>query len=166
MHSSFERHHIDCQCTSMEHSLRFTLDTLDGDLWLEVHLSQLPWYKRIFAAIKYIFGIKDHRVQFEETILCIEDYEGIKTLFDRSRAIKTSSGDTLINQKHSNVDHTLAFELNCREAKALAHVVGKARYGNCDQIERESHDGVHTVYPKIMDAYEKLVNDERPKKQS
>ena len=50
--------YYECQCGSPSHTLRFVLD-LDPEfptLYTELMMSHyLPWYKRIWVAIKYIF---------------------------------------------------------------------------------------------------------------
>ena len=51
--------HIDCNCGSPEHILRFIWNDEDLELYTEVQLRQwrsLP--KRIWVAIRYIFGYK------------------------------------------------------------------------------------------------------------
>ena len=55
--------HLDCCCGSPQHTLRFVLDfdTFGDDeiptIYTDVQMAHyLPWYKRIWVAIKYIFG--------------------------------------------------------------------------------------------------------------
>lgn len=52
-------HYFDCHCGSAEHTLRFVMNKEDNELYTEIYLNQWrqPW-KRIWVAIKYIFGFK------------------------------------------------------------------------------------------------------------
>jgi hypothetical protein len=60
-----EKYYFDCCCHSMEHLLRFTVIKDDdekfpwSELFVEIHLSpEVNVFKRIWYAIKYIFGHK------------------------------------------------------------------------------------------------------------
>jgi hypothetical protein len=60
--------HFDCNCYSPEHTVRFMLDPgylpddkdhfgMPPDLYAELQLNlNLPWYKRLVAGLRYIFG--------------------------------------------------------------------------------------------------------------
>jgi hypothetical protein len=54
--------HFECRCSSDEHTLKFTLDEHSGDIeeleiWTSVYLHQHhPWWRRIWVALKYVFG--------------------------------------------------------------------------------------------------------------
>lgn len=49
--------YFECQCHSDEHTLKFSLDEDDGSLYTSVFLHDYkPWYKKVWPAIKYIFG--------------------------------------------------------------------------------------------------------------
>lgn len=49
--------HIDCDCMDYCHTMRFWYDNEDNMLYNTIHLRPLqPWYKRIWIAIKFIFG--------------------------------------------------------------------------------------------------------------
>ena len=49
------KHYIDCLCESPDHMIRISYD--DDDCWVEVQLNYyLPWYKRVWNALRYIFG--------------------------------------------------------------------------------------------------------------
>jgi hypothetical protein len=68
--------YFDCICHSPEHTLRFALD-LDSDdpvIYTEIFLNQYrSWYKRIWIAIKYIFGYKCKYGHWDCWELKIED---------------------------------------------------------------------------------------------
>lgn len=67
-------HYIECSCTDSEHTIRLTKykDDVDWDHWVYVsyYLSNNDnIFKRIWTAIKYIFGYKSRYGDFGETLL-------------------------------------------------------------------------------------------------
>lgn len=55
-----------CQCTSDEHTLRFDFDPEYHEISTSVYLKHFEaWYKRIWIAIKYIFGYKSRFGAFD-----------------------------------------------------------------------------------------------------
>ena len=61
-------HHAICACNSDEHTLRlmhFKADPEEGDdfdeVYWSVYLNPYPWYKRLWVALRYLFG---HRSKF------------------------------------------------------------------------------------------------------
>lgn len=89
---SFYRTYIECQCEDPSHVLRFTLDYEDGALYVETHLTTDVWYKRIWLALKYIFGKKSKFGEFSETLLNIEDYSKIRSMLEKSEKIFEEKG--------------------------------------------------------------------------
>lgn len=158
---NIEHQHFDCQCTELAHSLRFSVDPTDGDIWIDVHLNRLPWHKRLWIGVKYILGVNDRGIQYEETLLRHEDYQRIRDMLEWSEGTHREAQK---NSTHTDDGTTISLNINCREAQALAHVVGRARYLTACSPDRESHDGVHTVYPKVMDTYERLLKVEKDKR--
>ena len=60
--------YFECECHSDEHTLKFKLfpDIEEPELYTSVYLRQWrPWYKRIWVAIKYIFGYKSKYGDFD-----------------------------------------------------------------------------------------------------
>jgi len=52
-------HYFECKCGSTEHTLRFTFDKGNKELYTDIYLNQWrPLWKRILVGIKYIFGYK------------------------------------------------------------------------------------------------------------
>lgn len=50
---------ISCSCLSPEHTLTYNLNLEDKEIYTSVYLNQYrPLYKRVWVAIKYIFGYK------------------------------------------------------------------------------------------------------------
>ena len=63
-----------CDCSSAEHQLVLRYDDdkdkdLGRQVFVEIHLVPLVWYKRLWLGIKYIFGYKCKYGNFEEMIL-------------------------------------------------------------------------------------------------
>ena len=50
---------FECKCGSDDHTLRFTLDKRDQEIYTSIFLNNYTnIFKRLFIAIKYIFGYK------------------------------------------------------------------------------------------------------------
>ena len=67
-----ETEYLECACTSNEHRLVFTLDPEDEEFPIYVSTflhSYYPWYKRIWVAIKYVFGYRSRYGHFDSMIL-------------------------------------------------------------------------------------------------
>ena len=70
-----ESEYFECRCSSPEHTLRFSYDE-DEDfpcVYVHVFLSNGPWYKRVWDALKYVFGYKCRYGHFDEFLLRLED---------------------------------------------------------------------------------------------
>lgn len=99
---------IICECSSVEHQmvLRFDDDKdLGRQVFVEIHLVPLVWYKRLWLGIKYIFGYKCKYGNFEEMILSPKH---AKQVYDLYRFLNKSNvgkqpkpkfkcGDTITN---------------------------------------------------------------------
>jgi len=50
---------LQCQCGSDEHTLKYTLDPDDGQVWTSVFLNDYrSFWQRLWVALKYLFGYK------------------------------------------------------------------------------------------------------------
>lgn len=79
--------YFECQCTSYEHVVRFTLDPLDGETWIQVGLNYcLPWYKRVWVALLYICCIEPNMGHYAECQLRFDDFTRLHDLLDRAGA--------------------------------------------------------------------------------
>lgn len=56
-----------CQCNSLQHL--FVVTPAEDEIYLEVHLSPLPFWKRVRNAVRYVFGRRSKYGDFEEIIL-------------------------------------------------------------------------------------------------
>lgn len=61
---------IICECSSLEHFMQISYEPdFDEYVYVTIHLSELPFWKRLIFGIKYIFGYKSKYGNFEEIIL-------------------------------------------------------------------------------------------------
>ena len=77
-----------CKCFSLEHSLFICAD--EEDLFVEVHLAPLPFWRRVGNAVRYILGRRSPYGDFEEIILGPED-----ALDLGDRLVEWSGGESL-----------------------------------------------------------------------
>jgi hypothetical protein len=90
--SGFNQLYFECQCGSMDHLLRVTVDTEDGDLWVEVRLNHyLPWYRRLLSAIKFVFKAGNNSSFSDCALLNPEDYDKLKVAMSISELRKTKN---------------------------------------------------------------------------
>lgn len=64
-----------CDCSSKEHQIVITRDDKDNQIFFEIHLVKHNFLKRLWVAIKYIFGYSCKFGNFEEFILTEKDKE-------------------------------------------------------------------------------------------
>ena len=62
-----------CKCHSPEHMMLFRTVEGDDEVFVTFHLRRLPFFKRLWAGIKYIFGYTSMYGDFDEIILRPED---------------------------------------------------------------------------------------------
>lgn len=87
--ADLETTYVDCACKHATHTLRFTLDTEDGDLYTEVQLRQYRrWYERVVMAIKYVFGHQSRYGYYDCTVLDAATYDRLHALLTRSEEIR------------------------------------------------------------------------------
>ena len=89
MRNGMIREHFDCDCTSPDHQVIFSAWEETGEPWDEemfVHVSlneSLPWYKRVVAAVLYVFGLPAWRWHYDDVVLRKEDAERMRTFLDK-----------------------------------------------------------------------------------
>ena len=71
-----------CACSSDEHQIIIHKDEEDNMIYCTIHLVALPFWQRIWAAIKYIFGYKCRYGNFEEFIFTKKHSETLKEMSD------------------------------------------------------------------------------------
>ncbi len=87
-----ETEHFDCACSSFDHVIRVSLDPDDGDLYIDVRLnSYIAWYKRVWAALKYVFKVDVAFGHYDCTLIKDEDYDRLRDLLKRSEIAKAGN---------------------------------------------------------------------------
>ena len=93
MNSKIEHELFICQCDNTEHQLIFShfVDDEDHDVYVSVHLTpEYSIWKRIWMAIKYIFGYKCCYGHFDEFIFNPKDADKLQKVvnFLKSESVK------------------------------------------------------------------------------
>lgn len=73
-----------CNCYNAEHQLIFRTVKDDPDRWVYVdfHLCPLPFFKRLWHGIKYIFGYRCKYGDFDEVVLTKEHVESLEKVVE------------------------------------------------------------------------------------
>jgi hypothetical protein len=76
--------YVECGCESTEHTLRFTYNEEDNEVYTEVQLSRWhPWYRRVWLALKYVFGYQCKYGHWDCTIINKSGATAIITLLEQ-----------------------------------------------------------------------------------
>lgn len=79
--------YFDCLCDSPEHTVRFALDD-DKELYIEVQLGSFrSFYKRVWAAIKYICGWQCRYGHWDVFILNPKDKKRLIDVISKSNDV-------------------------------------------------------------------------------
>ena len=64
-----------CSCHNVEHQMvvRWDEDEEPKMVYCEIHLNELPFFKRLWNGLKYIFGHKSNYGHFQEFIFSSKD---------------------------------------------------------------------------------------------
>lgn len=74
---------FECKCGSDEHTLRFTLDKEDREIYTSVFLNNYRnIFKRLFIAIRYIFGYKCEYGHWDCWIMRNEDVQNLSKMLE------------------------------------------------------------------------------------
>lgn len=74
-----------CRCHSPEHQLTFVANPyndIDDSVYVYIHLKTLPFWKRLWHGIKYIFGHRSIYGDFDEFIFNEEDAGNLQKIVD------------------------------------------------------------------------------------
>jgi hypothetical protein len=75
-----------CACKSLEHQIAFWYNEVEDNLYLYVHLvPERNIWKRLYNAVKYLFGYKSWSGEFDEFILDVGDIERLKVILDKMK---------------------------------------------------------------------------------
>lgn len=80
--------YYDCSCYSADHTIRYTyvpeLDPSDSTLYVDVQLNQWRnWFKRVWVAIKYVFGYKCKYGHWDCALITKEDAKRLIKLLEK-----------------------------------------------------------------------------------
>ena len=81
--TSIEHHYFTCACGSYEHTIRFDYDPDDNDLYLCVFLREGPWWRRVWNALKYVFGSECMFGHFDAYLMDNEEASKLAELMSR-----------------------------------------------------------------------------------
>ena len=77
-----------CECSSEEHQLIVRWDDEDNEVYVSVHLANyMGFWKRLWHAVKYVFGYKCRYGAFDEVILRKEDSENLQKVVNHLRSV-------------------------------------------------------------------------------
>jgi hypothetical protein len=102
--SDLEKTLIVCACNSVQHQLvvlSWPEDPNWPEIYITLHLAQVPWYKRISYALRYIFGLERNKMGcFEEIMLSPSQAQELVTAINKHLGVKNdhASGNR-INQQ-------------------------------------------------------------------
>lgn len=84
---------FECVCGADEHTLRFKLDAYDPkdvELYTSVFLNHYrSFFKRLWVAIKYLFGYKCRDGHWDCTMLKLEDADRLIKLLEEYKRLST-----------------------------------------------------------------------------
>lgn len=80
-----------CQCHSTEHHAMLSWDDEDRLVYLTVHLAPLRFWRRLWHAVKYVFGKASRYGAYEELVLTHEDAEYLQSWL-RTRLLLSGLG--------------------------------------------------------------------------
>jgi len=100
-----EYKYFECSCSSPDHTIRFVYfpedDTIGTDLYLDVQLNQTySVFKRIWLAIKYVFGYTKKYGHWDCTIINPEDYDDLLWMIKRARMDHKQHMRKVIKEKY------------------------------------------------------------------
>jgi len=88
-----ETHYFDCECESVEHTIRFVCDEYEPDdkeLFVEVQLMQhRSFVKRLWVALRYVFGYQCKYGHWDTTTFKQEDLVKLQELAERAKHVKS-----------------------------------------------------------------------------
>ncbi len=74
-------HYFECRCGSDEHTVRFTVDKEEGEIYTSIFLSQhRSILKRIFVGIKYVLGYRCSHGHWGNWILEEDDAKRLRDM--------------------------------------------------------------------------------------
>lgn len=137
-----KREYIECQCSTIEHTLRFTWD--DGpdwpDIYVDVYLNQhYGFFKRFWYGMKYIFGYKSVYGHFDETTLSYEQIEQLRSMCERWLETHYKTPETLKQKLMFAEASERAFMKKLNEARQKRYTIEKEIASSNDEETKPMH---------------------------
>lgn len=80
-----QHRYVECDCHGDEHVLRFAFDPDEGELYTSTFLCHYQrWYKRVWPAIKHIFGYKSRYGHFDNTVISGDNLYELRDIVDHA----------------------------------------------------------------------------------
>ncbi len=81
------KEYFECQCFSDEHTLKFTLDEEQPEVYTSVFLYSDSWLQRLWTAVKYVFGYKCKYGHFDCFLMREEDADRMISLLHKYKEL-------------------------------------------------------------------------------
>lgn len=69
-----------CECENVEHQLVFRHFTDEDVVYMSIHLCKMPFWRRLWHGVKYIFGHSSRYGDFDEFIFNPEDADKLEKI--------------------------------------------------------------------------------------
>jgi hypothetical protein len=70
-----------CECYDIQHQFIISEDTEMDMFSFQIHLTKLPFLKRVVVSIKYLFGFQSSIGAFEEVVLSHKQVKKLNNVF-------------------------------------------------------------------------------------
>jgi len=78
-----DKEYFECDCSEFDHTMRVAYFKEEPDfMYVEVHLRQKSFFRRLWAAIKYVFGRRSDYGDFDEFLWTPKTAEKMRDLCD------------------------------------------------------------------------------------
>ena len=102
-----EKVYVECSCDSDEHTLRYTFSIYDNKdqvsedpvIYTSVYLNDWdPWYKRVWKAVKYVFGYRCKYGHWDTTSMNPMDAMKLRKLLEEFAVFVAENPECLIGK--------------------------------------------------------------------
>lgn len=93
MHVDFVKDLLVCDCSSVEHQIVFQYfeDDNSGEVYLQVHLTKKPFWKRLIHAFFYVLGYQSRFGAFDEVIMGPQHIKSLQSVIEHIRKAEGKS---------------------------------------------------------------------------
>jgi hypothetical protein len=96
--------YFDCACSDFDDVIRFVYEDEDDgfiELYLEIHLNgRISFFRRIWNAVKYIFGVKTKYGNYGNWILSYNDVDRLQAMLKKYKDAKQKRNDKVVFGGH------------------------------------------------------------------